>query len=260
MGLTAARRRSEHNPRDDASFANWGSMLMHLSMVSEDQDTKKAYLKESIDKLERAIALNDNSKTLEGELAVFNLGNAMYFAFFLEKNDTIAEAHLRNAKTKFGIAMAKEPGNPMHKQMMEQLETAHDQRRAAHEQLARLEGKNEEEKRVEILNLQKQMLESVVESHKKQLSATPQDASLMVELAKSQFELAMLCNRKEAAKLFASSIESVDKALVIFPLDPAAPWLHAILTQVCLPPTPRQSYSPLFESADATLCSVCLMP
>jgi hypothetical protein len=76
-----------------------------------------------MDKLERAIALNEDSKTMEGELAVFNLGNALYFAFFLEKDDSVAASHLANAKSKFGIAMAKEPGNPMHKQMLEQLET-----------------------------------------------------------------------------------------------------------------------------------------
>ena len=27
----------QYNPRDDTSFASWGSMLMHLSMVCEQQ-------------------------------------------------------------------------------------------------------------------------------------------------------------------------------------------------------------------------------
>ena len=42
--------------------------------------------------------------------------------------------------------------------------------RAAHVQLQRLEGKSDEEKKIEILNLQKQMLESVVDANKKQVT------------------------------------------------------------------------------------------
>jgi hypothetical protein len=88
-------------------------------------------------------------------------------------------------------------------------------------QLDRLEGKTEEEKKAEILILQKQMLESVVESHQKQLANSPKDSSILIEIAKSQFELAMLCSRKEAAPLFASSLESVEKCLAMSPSDQA---------------------------------------
>eukprot|EP00285_Hemiselmis_virescens_P015324 CAMPEP_0173388816 /NCGR_PEP_ID=MMETSP1356-20130122/11035_1 /TAXON_ID=77927 ORGANISM="Hemiselmis virescens, Strain PCC157" /NCGR_SAMPLE_ID=MMETSP1356 /ASSEMBLY_ACC=CAM_ASM_000847 /LENGTH=360 /DNA_ID=CAMNT_0014345807 /DNA_START=53 /DNA_END=1135 /DNA_ORIENTATION=+ len=225
------RAATESNPKDDVSYANWGSMLMHLSMVSEDQTTKKKYLKEAIERLERAISLNPNSKTHEGELAYFNLGNAMYFNFFLEKDDATAESHLTKAKEKFAVAMAKEPGNPMHTQMIEQLQTAHEQRRAAHEQLARLEGKTDEEKKVEILNLQRQMLESVVDSHRKAVESNPTNAANKIELSKACFELAMLCGRNDAKKLFGEAISSVEAALQQSPLDTSAPWLHAILTQ-----------------------------
>mmetsp|Transcript_29234 Transcript_29234/g.45795 ORF Transcript_29234/g.45795 Transcript_29234/m.45795 type:complete len:139 (-) Transcript_29234:566-982(-) len=100
-----------YNPRDDTSYAAWGSMLMHLSMINENQEIKKDFLKQSIEKLEKAIEINQNSKTHEGELAYFALGNALYFAFFLEKNDALAEEHLTKAKAKFSEALTKEPDN-----------------------------------------------------------------------------------------------------------------------------------------------------
>ena len=42
-----------------------------------EQDQKKEYLTQSIEKLEMAISLNDDSRTHEGELAYFALGNAL---------------------------------------------------------------------------------------------------------------------------------------------------------------------------------------
>jgi hypothetical protein len=41
------------------------------------QNRKKDYLDQSIEKLEKAISLNDDSRTHEGELAHFALGNAL---------------------------------------------------------------------------------------------------------------------------------------------------------------------------------------
>ena len=150
------------NPRDDQSFASWGSRLMHLSMVCENKEEKKKYLKQAIEKLDQALVLNADSRTHEGELAVFALGNALYFEFFLEKDNAKAEQSLKNAKKKFEDAIKKEPSNMSYRQMIEQLETAHEQRKAAHE-LSRLEGKSEEEKKIEIRNMLAQMLVSVVD-------------------------------------------------------------------------------------------------
>jgi len=46
--------------------------------------------------------------------------------------------------------MKREPGNLAYRQMLEQLDSAHEQRKAAHEHLDRLEGKSEEERKIEI--------------------------------------------------------------------------------------------------------------
>ncbi len=70
------------------------------------QEEKKKYLTEAIEKLERALELNQDSRTHEGELAVFSLGNALYFEFFLEKNDSKAEKSLEAAKLKFEVFLS----------------------------------------------------------------------------------------------------------------------------------------------------------
>jgi hypothetical protein len=66
--------------------------------VKSPQEEKKKYLKQAIEKLERALELNSDSRTHEGELAIFSLGNALYFQFFLEKDDAKAETSLKTAK------------------------------------------------------------------------------------------------------------------------------------------------------------------
>jgi len=220
----------QYNPKDDQSYAAWGSMLMHLSMVSEQQDQKKEYLTQSIEKLEMAISLNEESRTHEGELAYFALGNALYFAFFLEKNDAVADAWLGKAKVKFEVAKNREPQNPMYEQMIEQLATAHEQRKAAHDHLQRLEGKSEEEKKAEIRIMQMQMLESVVENNKKQVAKDEANPSALAELAKAQFELAMLYERAKATALLTEALEVVKKSLDI-KLDGASLWVRAVLLQ-----------------------------
>jgi len=196
------------------------------------QDEKKKYLKQAVEKLERALELNQESRTHEGELAVFSLGNALYFEFFLEKNDTKAETSLKAAKCvsaahfyafcivlldrrkhrqwwvvwsvtgyvcvrlgvrvccacacrlKFEESMKREPSNASYGQMLEQLDSAHEQRKAAHEHLARLEGKTEEEKKIEIRTMQTQMLISVVDGNRKAVESDPTDPVPLSELAK----------------------------------------------------------------------------
>jgi len=68
--------------------------------------------------------------------------------------------------------------------MLEQLDSAHEQRKAAHEHLARLEGKTEEEKKIEIRTMQTQMLISVVDGNRKAVESDPTDPVPLSELAK----------------------------------------------------------------------------
>ena len=113
--------RTKNNSRDDEAFADWGSMLMHLSLVSEDQDAKKRHLDQSIEKLQKAIDIREDSVTSENELALFSLGNAYYFKIFLEKDDDLAQQHLLSAKEKFEAAHMKDPTNTVYASMIDQV-------------------------------------------------------------------------------------------------------------------------------------------
>ncbi|EKX49361.1 hypothetical protein GUITHDRAFT_93355 [Guillardia theta CCMP2712] len=223
-------QRVKYDPSSAESFASWGSTLMHLAMVCEEQEAKKDYLKQSIEKLEKAYSMDDRCRTQDGELACFCLGNALYFNFFLERDDSKAESHLKCAKEKFQICVQREPTNISYKQMIDQLESAHEQRRAAHEHLARLEGKSEDERKVEIRNMQKQMLESVVENNKRAVEVEPQNAVNLAELAKSMFELAMLYQRADAIKLLREALSAIQKSIDLAN-DSSSVWVRAVLKQ-----------------------------
>ena len=170
--------RTKYNPNDEEAYASWGSILVHLSIMSEDQKAKIEYLKQSFEKLEKAISINEDSKTHEGELAIFCLGNAFFFNFFLEKNDDVAEKFLKKAKVKFEAAVKKDKKNPMYSAMVEQLATAHEQRRMTLEQLKRMEGKSEAEKHEELRLMQSQMLENVADNCRVQLRQDPSNISV----------------------------------------------------------------------------------
>ncbi len=94
---------------------------MHMSMVSDDQEKKKWYLEQSIDKLEQAISIKEDCRSSENELAIFSLGNALYFKFFLEKDDGVADNYLKVARQKFELAQQKDPSNAMYASMLEQV-------------------------------------------------------------------------------------------------------------------------------------------
>jgi len=132
---------------------------------------------------------------------------------------------------------------------------------SAHDHLARLEGKSEEEKKAEIRVtcpsriaacfvewcacghaptcnalfwvcqvMQMQMLESVVENNKKQVEKEPQNSAALSELAKAQFELAMLYERSKATALLNEALSVVKKSLDL-KLDGASLWVRAVLLQ-----------------------------
>ena len=204
------------------------------------QDEKKKYLKEAIEKLQRALELNQDSRTHEGELAVFSLGNALYFEFFLEKDAKKAEVSLKAAKAKFEESMRKDPNNVSYQQMFEQLDSAHEQRKQAHEHLARLEGKSEDEKQLEIRSMQTQMLDSVVHGNRKAVESDPNNAVALSELAKSLFELSMLQMRDEATGSLQEALDVCQKSILINSKESAVIWVRGVL---------QQAYSMLTQDA-----------
>jgi hypothetical protein len=78
--------------------------------------------------------------------------------------------------------------------------------------------------------MQVQMLESVVENNKKQVEKEPQNPAALSELAKSQFELAMLYDRSKATALLNDALSVVKKSLDM-KLDGASLWVRAVLLQ-----------------------------
>jgi len=129
--------------------------------------------------------------------------------------------------------------------MVEQLGAAHEQRRAAHEHLARLEGKSEDEKQVEIRNMQMQMLESMVDTHRKQVEKDPGNAQSLQDLAKALFEYAMLNKRDQAQVLLLEGVQVIQKSISISD-ESAAQWVKAVLLQA-------QSHAELDGGKAATL-------
>ena len=114
-----AEERLKNNPNDDVSLSDWGSLLLHMSMVCDEQEKKVWYLEQGMEKLQRALSINEDSRSSEGELAIFALGNASYFLFFLEKDDGIAEGHLKFAKQQFELAKKRDPHNSMFSVMLD---------------------------------------------------------------------------------------------------------------------------------------------
>jgi len=74
------------------------------------------------------------------------------------------------------------------------------------------------------------MLESAVENNKKQVEKDPQNPAALSELAKSQFELAMLYDRSKATALLNDALSVVKKSLDM-KLDGASLWVRAVLLQ-----------------------------
>ena len=171
--LKLCEERVNYNQRDDQAYASWGSVLVQLAIMSEDQKAKVDCLTQSYEKLEKAISINEDSKTHEEELAIFCLGNALYFNFYLEKDDEIAEKFLKKARVKFEAAVKKDKKNPLYLGMIEQLGTAHEQRKMTLEQLKRMEGKSDAEKQEELRLMQSQKLENVADNCRAQLRQDP---------------------------------------------------------------------------------------
>ena len=166
-------KKLEINPNDDEAYANWGTLLLNLSYLSEDQDQKREYVTQCIEKIEKAINLNEDCKSSEGALAIFGLGNALFFKFFLEKDDAEADRYLERAKKNFEIAVEKDKDNLTYASMIPQISTAHEQRKATLEQLRRLEGMSEDEKQSEMKLMKEQMVENVVTNCRSRLEQDP---------------------------------------------------------------------------------------
>ena len=66
---------------------------------------KKEYLRDCREKLNKAIKINPDAVTPDGELAVFQLVNAFYMTFIFEESDAVAEQLL---EVRCGVKLAWE--------------------------------------------------------------------------------------------------------------------------------------------------------
>ena len=63
----------EQRPRHDKLIAHWGAMLLQLAVITDDIKAKQALLTDAREKLQRAIDINPNCTTPDGQLCLFQV-------------------------------------------------------------------------------------------------------------------------------------------------------------------------------------------
>lgn len=86
------RVHSDQQPRNDKLIAHWGAMLLQLAVITEDVPGKHELLKDSRAKLQRAIDINPNSITPDGQLCLFHVRFPLCLSpsCFLVRIDTLS--------------------------------------------------------------------------------------------------------------------------------------------------------------------------
>jgi hypothetical protein len=130
--------------------AAWGAGLLQLSMMTDDISKKKELLRECREKLNKAIKVNADSITPDGQLAIFQLVNAFYMTFMFEESDEVAEQLLEKCKTHLKKGLKKDPSK---KEMLEQMAGAWEQRRDIQTASKRFAGKTQEEQSAEYVKV-----------------------------------------------------------------------------------------------------------
>ena len=66
----------EQRPRNDQALAVWGAGLLQLAMMEDEVPKKKELLRDCREKLNKAIKVNSDAASPDGQLAIFQLVNA----------------------------------------------------------------------------------------------------------------------------------------------------------------------------------------
>ena len=66
----------EQRPRNDQALAVWGAGLLQLAMMEDEVPKKKELLRDCREKLNKAIKVNPDAASPDGQLAIFQLVNA----------------------------------------------------------------------------------------------------------------------------------------------------------------------------------------
>eukprot|EP00287_Rhodomonas_sp_CCMP768_P010105 CAMPEP_0196732818 /NCGR_PEP_ID=MMETSP1091-20130531/12099_1 /TAXON_ID=302021 /ORGANISM="Rhodomonas sp., Strain CCMP768" /LENGTH=341 /DNA_ID=CAMNT_0042076131 /DNA_START=158 /DNA_END=1180 /DNA_ORIENTATION=+ len=178
-------------PRNDKLFAHWGAMLLQLAVITEELPVKHEFLKESREKLQRAIDINPNSATPDGQLSLFQLANAFYMTYIFESDDSQAEKYLQKCSQLCQKGRKKDPKNTA---ILKQIKEAPQQREECLKTAKRFEGKSKEERQEELAKLGKEKCDAFEE----QLQTNGEDASFLRTYGSQLLELSILTEHEDA--------------------------------------------------------------
>lgn len=118
--------------------------------MTDEIQKKKEFLRDCREKLNKALKVNADSTTPDGQLAIFQLVNAFYMTFMFEESDEVAEQLLEKCKTHLKKGLKKDPTK---KDMLQQMDGAWDQRNEIQTAAKRFAGKTHEEQSSEYVKV-----------------------------------------------------------------------------------------------------------
>lgn len=150
----------EQRPRNDQALAAWGMGLMQLAMITDDMTAKKAFLRDSREKLNKAVKINPDSVTPDGQLTLFQLASAFYMTFIFEESDDVAEQLLEKSRALMQKGAKKDPTKI---DLLQQFNGAWEQRKEVLAAAQRFAGKSKEEQAEEYVKIMEEKLKAAEE-------------------------------------------------------------------------------------------------
>ena len=229
----------EQRPRNDQALAVWGAGLLQLAMMEDEVPKKKELLRDCREKLNKAIKVNPDAASPDGQLAIFQLVNAFCNApapsqisskpqwacsvhrsvkcvladifargadmtFIFEEDDAVAESLLEKCKTNLKKGLKKDPKQT---ELLQQMKGAWEQRREILDASKRFAGKSKEEQAAEYV---KMVEEQVQKAEEKSNELGGQDAAALKALGVALVDLSLL---KEQTQDLPGARDCVHKAV-----------------------------------------------
>ncbi|EKX51343.1 hypothetical protein GUITHDRAFT_134813 [Guillardia theta CCMP2712] len=171
----------KRDPDNDSALVEWGCTLTYLAMAEGDIKRKKEMLRESRDKLNKAMKINPDAMTSNGDYAIFQLGSVFYINFLYEEDDKQAEQYFSKCKLCFSKGAKRYP----HIGVIATPENAYEERANVQETAKRMQGKTQEEQLQEYV----QMVQEQHAALELKLKKSPEDPNLLKSYARSLLEL-----------------------------------------------------------------------
>uniref|UniRef100_A0A7S0HAD5 Uncharacterized protein n=1 Tax=Hanusia phi TaxID=3032 RepID=A0A7S0HAD5_9CRYP len=142
---------------------------------------KKEMLRESRDKLNKAIKINPDAITANGDYAIFQLGSIFYINFLYEEDDKQAEQYFEKCKLCFSKGAKRYP----HIGPISTPDNAYEERAHIQATAKRMQGKTQQEQLQEYV----QMVQEEHARCEQKLKENPEDTNLLMANARSMLEL-----------------------------------------------------------------------